>query len=139
MKNDNDDYSRLNNLHKEIKNNCFIYVYSKDKNTMSSQMNYLIEYCQNWSLKPKKVIVDLGRANFVKNKPNLANLICNESNLDIIIYDITRLSRSTSDLYDIADICKENNIRIFDVDKSDFLFEDKFFNALRKYQEDLSI
>ena len=62
------------------------------------------------------------------------NYLLENQDKDIIILNNTRLSRNYEELFLIADICKENNLRIFSARENKFIF-DEYFNVFRKTQE----
>lgn len=114
-------HCRLSNVEQSINPNCIIYIYSKDKNALTSQENMLKNYCENWLLKPQKIYKDLCVPNFLSNKSNLTKMLFENSDTDIIISSVDRISRDMKELLDIELLCKEKNIRFFDVSARDFV------------------
>lgn len=126
-------YCRVRNIQQTIRPNCILYLYSKNGSDLKIQESYLKSYCEGWLLNPIKIYKDTGK-NILDNKPNLKRLLLENQDKDIIILNNTRLSRNYEDMLDIADICKENNLRIFSTRENEFIF-DEYFNVFRKTQE----
>lgn len=126
-------YCRVGNIQQTIRPNCILYLYSKNGDDLRKQEIYLKGYCKIWKLNPSKIYKDTGK-NILDNKPNLKQLLLENQDKDIIILNNTRLSRNYEELFLIADICKENNLRIFSARENEFIF-DEYFNVFRKTQE----
>lgn len=126
-------YCRLSRIQQTLRPDCILYLYSKNGDDLRNQEIYLKGYCELWELKPSKIYKDTGK-NILDNKPNLKRLLLENQDKDIIILNNTRLSRNYEDLFSIADICKENNLRIFSTRENEFIF-DEYFNVFRKTQE----
>lgn len=114
-------YCRLSNVEQAIKPDCIIYAYSKDKDALLSQESMLKNFCKSWLLKPQKIYKDLGGPNFLSNKSDLVKMLFENSNVDIIISSVDRISRDMKEIIDIELLCKEKNIRFFDVSLRDFV------------------
>jgi len=114
-------YCRVGNIEQTINPNCIIYSYSKDNDALVRQEFILNEFCKSWLLKPKKTYKDLGGPNFLSNKSDLVKMLFENSNVDIIISSVDRLSRNIKELMDIEALCQEKNIRFFDISSRDFV------------------
>ncbi len=126
-------YCRLSNIQQTLNPDCILYVYSKDGAELERQELYLRSYCKGWLLNPIKVYKDSGK-NRLDDKPNLRNLLLENTDKDIIILNNTRLSRDTFDMFSISDICEENNLRFFSTRENNYLF-DEYFNVFKKEVE----
>mgnify|MGYP002624264779 CR=1 FL=1 len=127
--------SNLDDIQKSLSPECIIYVYCKNGEELKRQELYLKGYCDLCEIKPIKIYKDTGK-NFLDNKPNLKQLLLENKDIDIIILNNSRLSRRFEDMFSIADICEENNLRIFSTRENEFIF-DEFFNFFKKTQEQI--
>ena len=125
-------YCRFGNIQQTLRDNCILYLYSKNGDKLKEQETFLKNYCKIWSLTPSKIYKDFGK-NTLDNKHNLKKLLLENQNKDILVINNTRLSRNYDDMFYIADICEENNLRIFSTRENEFLF-DEYFNVIRKIQ-----
>ena len=71
------------------------------------------------------------------NKINLKNLIDENSNINVLVTGIDRLSRNTMDLFDIQNLCEKKNIGFFDISSDEFIF-DNFFHTFEKVIEEIA-
>ncbi len=124
-------YCRLSNIQQTLNPDCILYVYGKDGAELERQELYLRSYCKGWLLNPIKVYKEKNR---LEDKPNLRKLLLENKDRDIIILNNTRLSRDMVDMFNISDICKENNLRFFSTRENNYLFDD-FFNVYKKEVE----
>lgn len=118
------------NIQQTLQPDCILYVYSKNGSGLKKQESYLKSYCKMWMLNPIKIYKDSG-VNRLDNKPNLKKLLLENTDKDIIILNNSRLSRDTFDMFNISDICKENNLRFFSARENNYLF-DEFFSVFKK-------
>lgn len=129
-------YCRLSNIEQSLNPDCILYLYSKNEESLLRQEMMLKKYCSSWLLKPRKIYKDFGKSNYLSNKENLMELIKENSNQDVLIISIDRLSRNILEITKIEKICKMKKIRFFDVSTKQYVFDilDNIKNVKKDYE-----
>ncbi len=116
-------YCRVGNYYQTLKDNCVLYVYSRDIDSLNRQETVLKEYCDSKNIKYSGVCKDLGGSNFLENKKELLNLINTNYDIDIIISSASRVGRNMIDTLNLLEMCDEKNIRIYDIESNNYLLD----------------
>lgn len=133
----NNDYSymRLSNYRDALGDESLIYIYAKEKKLVDQQLSRIKLFCKDNDIKTSKIYMDIGGSNKLDNKLNLKNLISENKNINVLISDVTRLTRNTMELFELKNLCKKNNINIFDISSKEFVL-DGLFNSIEQIQKD---
>lgn len=129
-------YCRLSNIEQTLKSDCILYLYSKNTEGLLSQAVTLKKFCNSRLLKPNLIYEDSNKLNFLSNKENLMKLISENSNVDVLVTSIDRLSKNILELTDIQKLCKMKKIRFFDVSARQYVFDilDNIKNVKKDYE-----
>lgn len=136
---ENVSYNRISNIQQTLVSNPVLYIYSKDEDSLKRQEEQLMRYCDDWLLKPKMIYIDLGCPNFLLNKSNLFLLLSENSDTDIMITSVDRLTRKPIEVLELNKICEEKNIRIFETKNNDYLFLFDFNKDIKSKGDDYGL
>ena len=129
-------YCRLSNIEQTLKSDCILYLYSKNTEGLLSQAVTLKKICNSRLLKPNLIYEDSNKLNFLSNKENLMKLISENSNVDVLVTSVDRLSKNILELTNIQKLCKMKKIRFFDVSARQYVFDilDNIKNVKKDYE-----
>ena len=113
------------------------YIYAKEERLVDFQLSHLKFFSKTNNLNIKNVYVDTFGSNKLENKINLKKLIDENSNINVLVTGIDRLSRNTMDLFDIKNLCENKNIGFYDISSDKFIF-DNFFHTFEKVIEEIA-
>ena len=103
-------YSRIGN----IEYNDYIgYVYVKNPEFLSVELQNIYTYCKQSNIKLSKVRIDIGNRNDFKH--SFQELISKHKNCCIIISSPQQISRDIKEFSRCFEICSKNNIGIYSV------------------------
>ena len=89
----------------------YIRVSTRDKQDISKQRDYLMNYCKQRELEIYKVYQDRGISGSKQARPGLDEMLEEMPNYDaILVYKLDRLGRSFKHLFELIDLFKEKNI-----------------------------
>jgi DNA invertase Pin-like site-specific DNA recombinase len=80
--------------------------------SLESQKLFCQEYCSNNNLNIKSIISESNSAKSMNKQVELNNLLKLNENINLVVYEPSRLSRNLSDFVNFIDQCKERNITI---------------------------
>lgn len=126
-------YIRLSNNSNLLGDEVILYAYSKEKKNVDFQVKCLKEFCNSNNLKVKKIYSDYFGSNKLENKINLKKLLESNSNINVLITNLDRLSRTLSDMLNIENQSIKNKINFYDIDSNKFVF-DKYFKIIKSLQ-----
>ncbi len=126
-----------NNYILPVSNNSIIYCYSKNGQDIKQQKMFLRLVCTGSKINISKVYADSCVSNLVKNKPNLRKLLAENSDIDVIMLNDTRITRDLSELLEVQEICKKKNIRFYSNREHSFFINDKMYDAIRDFLKKL--
>lgn len=129
-------YMRLSNYKDALGDEYLIYIYAKEKELVDQQLSRIKLFCKDNDIKTSKIYIDIGGSNKLDNKLNLKKLISGNKDNNILISDVTRLTRNTMELFELKNLCKKNNINIFDISSKEFVL-DGLSNSIEQIQKDL--
>lgn len=130
-------YSRFSNYADMLGKDILIYVYAKDEALVKNQLQKVKSFCKHNNLNCLCVYIDSQGSNKLENKINLRKLIDENSNINVLVTGIDRLSRNTMDIFDIQNLCKKKNIGFFDISSDKFIFDD-LFHSFEKIIEEIA-
>lgn len=122
-------YYGVDNYKGGFSKNLVIYLYSKKSEDHKLNFQHILikRFCEVQKVNAVKMYVDCSCKNNLDDKPNLKRMLNENNDTDIVIFSIDRLSRKIEDLIKINNICEEKNIRIYDLQNDEFLFEENEF------------
>jgi hypothetical protein len=126
-------YTRLSNYSNLLGNEVILYAYSKEEYNIDYQIKYLKIFCNSNNLKIKEIYIDYFGSNKLENKINLKKLLESNSNINVLITNLDRLSRNLNDMLDIENKCSKNKINFYDINSNKFVF-DKYFEIIKNLQ-----
>lgn len=115
-------YSRISSYNDLLGNNVLIYVYGKDKDLVNRQLNFIKNFCFHNGIKFSNIYIDMGCANFLKNKTSLQKLLKDNPNSTVLISNTDRLSRNIFDYIEIKNQMFNNKIKFFNITTNEFEF-----------------
>jgi DNA invertase Pin-like site-specific DNA recombinase len=119
--NDKRVYSDINaeisNKKSKISKNAIIYCRVSTKNqsfgtSLESQQLFCQEYCLKNNINIKSVINETNSAKLMSKQIQLNNFLDSNKNINLIVYEPSRLSRNFKDSIQFADTCSKKNIII---------------------------
>lgn len=93
-----------------------IYIHAKNSDLAYKKLEMLFDFCNEKKIRPVNIYIDITDSNSLMDKTNLAILLKDEENVDIITFtsrDITPFC--SEDYYDIKQCLRESNLGIFDL------------------------
>jgi DNA invertase Pin-like site-specific DNA recombinase len=94
-----------------MKTAIYIRVSTRDKQDISKQRDWLINYAREKKWDVYKVYQDVGISGAKQQRPALNEMLKDISNYDIVlVYKIDRIGRSFKHLFKLMEIFKENKI-----------------------------
>ena len=130
-------YARFSTYADMLGKDVIAYIYAKEERLVDFQTRYLKTFAKTNNLNIKNIYVDTFGSNKLENKINLKKLIDENSNINVLVTGIDRLSRNTMDLFDIKNLCENKNIGFYDISSDKFIF-DNFFHTFEKVIEEIA-
>jgi hypothetical protein len=130
-------YSRFSNYDDILGKDVLIYVYSKDEEIAKRQLQNIMLFCKKNNLNCLSSYVDNFGSNKLNNKISLKKMINENSNINVIISNIDRLSRDIMDIFEINKLCHQKNIGIYDINSDDFISQN-IINLIDKYKNEIN-
>ena len=130
-------YARFSTYADMLGKDVVAYIYAKEERLVDFQLSHLKFFSKTNNLNIKNVYVDTFGSNKLENKINLKKLIDENSNINVLVTGIDRLSRNTMDLFDIKNLCENKNIVFYDISSDKFIF-DNFFHTFEKVIEEIA-
>jgi DNA invertase Pin-like site-specific DNA recombinase len=117
-------------------NRAIIYLRcsTPKQNSYNTQLYNCTNYCNNNNFTIVDTIKETISATNLNKQPKLLNIINNNNNLNLIVYDISRLSRNVVHGNEILTKCKDNNIIIHSV--NNYLNTNNIY-GIRNFQREL--
>ena len=102
---------------KSLNTNTIIYTRISSKGqllgtSINSQQMLCNEYCKDMKFNVLNCISEVSSAKELKKQKLLNNIIDNNSNINLVIYEPTRLTRNLNDYNNLMILCKNKNIVI---------------------------
>ncbi len=129
-------YMRFSTYADMLGKDVILYSYAKSDELIDFQLRQLKFFCKKNNLNVKKIYTDSFGSNKLENKINLKKLIQENKNTNILITGIDRLSRSTTDLLNMYNLCKNRHLGFFDVNNDSFVF-DGYFTSYKDFADKL--
>ena len=130
-------YARFSTYADMLGKDVIAYIYAKEERLVDFQLSHLKTFSKTKNLNIKNIYIDTFGSNKLENKINLKNLIDENTNINVLVTGIDRLSRNTMDLFDIQNLCEKKNIGFFDISSDEFIF-DNFFHTFEKVIEEIA-
>jgi len=110
------------NLSINTNGKAIIYARISSKNqesgfSIESQIQACKEYCIDRNFELINVVSETKSAKIIKNQRLLFDISKNNENINLIIFEASRLSRNLTDCINFLELCKEKNITIHFVEK----------------------
>lgn len=122
-------YLRFSNYADLLGDQSIIYIYGKDKELATQQLSIVNGICKNKNIPTSKVYMDIGGSNRLDNKINLIRLINENKNNNILVLNVSRLTRDVFDnleLFKLKSLCFSKNLNIYDLTNDKFIFDKSF-------------
>jgi site-specific DNA recombinase len=88
----------------------YVRVSTKDKQDISKQRDFLIDYCKRNNLEVYEIYEDVGISGSKSSRPSLNRMLNDMGNWDIVlVYKIDRIFRSFRNMWELMDKFKTNN------------------------------
>lgn len=121
---------------------------SQNKNNRESleiQTNTCTNFCSSKDFNVINIVTEICSARTVNKQKNLTNLINTHTNINLIVYDVSRFSRNIIDGLKLLEICIKNNIKLYSVKEniciscmSDLYFITPFLTAAQAESDSIS-
>jgi hypothetical protein len=121
------------NIFQNISDNVIIYCYAKNGDSLKEQQKYIRITCLIDNKKITKIYSDACVSNTLNDKSNLNKLLQENSNVDVVISSIDRLTRKNEDMKLLKEICKKNKIRFYSIKENKIIFDNKVNDAIEKF------
>lgn len=103
-------YTRLSSHNQSYNNGVYVSI--------ENQINKCSEYCHNNNLNILEVITEIKSAKDLNKQKELVKILNNNSNINIIFYNITRFSRNTGHAIEFVNKCKDKNIQLHFIEEN---------------------
>jgi site-specific DNA recombinase len=117
----------------------YIRVSTRDKQDISKQRDFLIDYCKRNNLEIYKIYEDIGISGSKANRPALNSLIGDIKNYNVVlVYKIDRMFRSFRNMWELLDKFKVNNVDFISATQTIDTTKPEgrlFFNLLSSFAE----
>ena len=117
----------------------YIRVSTKDKQDISKQRDYLINYCKQKGYEIYKIYQDKGISGSKQQRPGLNEMLKEIEHYDIVlVYKLDRIGRSFKHLFSLMDTFKKHNIEFASATQSINTSKPEgklFFNMLASFAE----
>ena len=129
-------YSRFSTYEDMLGKDVILYVYAKSHDLVDFQLRQLKYFCKKYNLNAKKTYIDTFGSNKLDQKINLKKLIDENSNKSILVTGVDRLSRNTTDLLNIYNLCEDKHLGFFDIHSNNYIF-DGYFTSYKDYVDEI--
>ena len=97
-------YTRLSSSNQSFNNGIYVSI--------ENQINKCNEYCQNLNMSVTQTVTEIKSAKNINKQIELQKILNENSNINIIFYNITRFSRNTGQAIDFVNKCVEKGIKL---------------------------
>ena len=97
-------YTRLSSSNQSFNNGIYVSI--------ENQINKCNEYCQNSNMSVTQTVTEIKSAKNINKQFELQKILNENSNINIIFYNITRFSRNTGQAINFVNKCIEKGIKL---------------------------
>ena len=97
-------YTRLSSSNQSFNNGIYVSI--------ENQINKCIEYCNNSNISVSETITEIKSAKNIDKQNELLKILNENSNTNIVFYNITRFSRNTGQAINFVNKCIAKNIKL---------------------------
>jgi len=114
--------SLCNKMSLRYNGRAIIYARVSTKNqtngvSLQSQIQFCEDYCKDKNYEVIETVTETKSAKTLKNQKNLVNIVYDNRDINIVIFEASRLSRNLKDCINLMDLCSQKNIVIHIVEK----------------------
>ena len=103
--------------------NPIIYFFAKDDKTTSKRLDKAIKIYETLQANKKQIVFDVCKVNKLKFKRRLDSLLVGKSDFELCLLSKKDLGTDEKDINNILKFCKKKNIKIFDMNRNNYLLD----------------